>query len=157
MVALGRNRAVLDALAELDPARVVPLALDEHADLAAAIRDLTGSTDALLDTMGPTGETGPTMASLEALKMGGSAAFVGNVTATLPIPYSLLLDQQLTLIGSNWFTRDDALDLIVLIGRGTLDLSAIKPKVFSLDRVNDAIATAAMGRLRLDHVAVTFA
>jgi alcohol dehydrogenase len=118
--------------------------------VAAAAR----GSDVFLDAIGETSETRATAAALKALRRGGKAALLGGVSGDIPVNYQLALMRELTIIGSIWFPRRAAIDLLDLVASGVLDLSVTRPRTFGLDRVNDAVAAAASTAGGLDHVVV---
>ncbi|MCZ1002370.1 hypothetical protein O1M63_37065 [Streptomyces mirabilis] len=50
-----------------------------------------------------------------------------------------MMDQQLRLIGSAWFTAGEGQVMADMAGAGLLDLSPLEHQVFPLEQVNDAI------------------
>ena len=57
-----------------------------------------------------------------------------------PPQLSNLVLRDITVIGSFWFPRNTPGKLVRLIAGGSLDLSAIQPHCFALERISDALA-----------------
>ena len=155
VVALGRRREVLDELQAIDPERVRTIGLDEQEDLDAAIKDATdGGSHVAFDSVGSSADARSTVAALKSLRRRGTAVLVGNSQANLPIPYHEILDLERSLIGSNWFTRQEIAEVIGLLGNGSFDLNRFRVRSFPLQDVNQAIAEAD-GKVRgFEHVAL---
>ncbi|MGV4925572.1 zinc-binding dehydrogenase [Streptomyces sp. BHT-5-2] len=146
VVAAGRNREALDALAGLDP-RVVPVPLtgDRGTD-GPAIGAAAGPVDAVVDTLGAVPSPHPTMAGYDALRPDGSWVLVGGVRQELPIPYGDFMHRRLTLRGS-WAYRDaTVLGLWSMIRSGVLDLSVLDVTVVGLDDPAAALTVASRSR-----------
>ena len=71
---------------------------------------------------------------------GGIAVNIGAVAGDLPIDIHRMMDQQLRLIGSAWFTSGEGQAMADLVEAGVIDLSALEHQVFPLEQVNEAIS-----------------
>jgi threonine dehydrogenase-like Zn-dependent dehydrogenase len=71
----------------------------------------------------------------------GSSCWPGRsaVAGDLPIDIHRMMDQQLRLIGSAWFTSGEGQETADLIEAGLLDLSALEHHVSSLEGVDEII------------------
>ncbi len=141
VVAVGRNETALARLAALDP-RVRPVPLTDRAGTAAAIT-ADGEVDVVLDALGATGSSEPTLAGYDALRPGGSMVLVGGVREDLALPYGDLMRRRLTLRGSWMFTHGTLLRVWNSVRGGALDLSAIEVRTVGLDDPSAALALAA--------------
>jgi len=56
-----------------------------------------------------------------------------------------MIGLQLTIRGSEWFPRAAAGNLLHMAGSGALDFSCFKPRVFPLDKAQEAAALTARG------------
>jgi len=74
--------------------------------------------------------------------------------ADLPISYRMILGMELTLRGSVWCPRTAAAEMLAMIGAGSLNLSGLAPRVFPIERINEAIAAAAARPDGFEHVAL---
>jgi len=147
VVAAGREDAVLQRLASLDPRRVRPVSLrSEAAVYAREIADASEEADLVIDAFGAVTNAGPTLACLSALRLGGTAVIVGGVRANIPLPYANILRKELTIRGSYMYPRSAPSELLQLIGSGVLSLEAFQVHSFPLSAINEAIAQAASFR-----------
>ncbi|OZM82406.1 zinc-binding dehydrogenase [Pseudonocardia sp. MH-G8] len=138
VAAVGRNPAVLERLAALDP-RVQPVPLTDRAGTAAAI----GEVDVVLDALGPVPSADPTLAGVDALRSGGTMVLVGGVRRDLPIPYGAVMRRRLRLVGSWMFRRETLLRVWRLVAAGAVDLGALEPATVGLDDPAAALGLAA--------------
>lgn len=132
VVALGRRRAVLDQLAALDSRVLGATAMPEGAEV-----------DVLLTSI-DSAEAAPVAAVMAHVRRGGAMVAVARTGEPLPVPLGWLLSNDITLRGSLWFERRDLADLLAMIGSGVLDLSAVRQDVYPLERVDEALAAAAI-------------
>ena len=141
VVCLGRNRTVLSQLLGLGP-MVESVTLDELAASAGeAGAAAGGQADLVIDASGAH-DPKSTELALAALAYGGTAVWVGGVRADIAVPYTRMVTQQQSIIGSYMYERDCAAALVNLIATGTLDLTKFRIDAFGLDAINEAIAQA---------------
>jgi alcohol dehydrogenase len=156
IVALGRNREKIDAVARLSP-HIVPLAPAGTDFCSAAIRGATGGqgADVVLDAVGNGAAPDATIAAIGALAFGGRAVLVGvGLSGPLALDYTQIMYNQIAVQGSLWFPRRAAGQMIAMIAARTLDLSSIQPEIVDLDHVNDGVRAAARESMGLRHWAV---
>ena len=156
IVAIGRNKEILAELKHLNPQTIFTVSLDDTDDPNQAVMDATNGSgaDIALDAIGQVQDATSTMAAYASLASGGAMALVGNSLATLPVTYKSLLDREVKLMGSNWFSRRKMFELIGLIGSGALDITVFQATTYPLNGINQAIATA--GKVAgLGHIAMT--
>jgi alcohol dehydrogenase len=142
--AVGRNRAVLDDLANLAPRRVIPIGLEgpvEESRLQISSR--VAPVDMLLDTLGYVASAELTLACLNTLAPGGTAVFMGGVLTDIPISYLQVLGMQWTITGSFMFPPNAPKEVEQMMQAGLFDLDAIHLHSLPLSRINEAIQTAA--------------
>ncbi|MEO3872629.1 zinc-binding dehydrogenase [Nonomuraea sp. B12E4] len=143
VIVTGRRESALSALAQLDP-RVRPVVLtgDRARDTAALLAETDDGADLLLDVIGATPTTDPTLACVDALRLRGTAVLVGGVRHDLALPYQRIQRRQLTVTGSFMFDSRTALEVWELVRSGALDLSPVGAHVFGLDRFEAAMESA---------------
>ena len=154
IVVLGRRRAVLDALAALDPKRVIPVAVEDGRDAGKDIAAAASGADVVLDAIGDTDDATTTRGAIRALGRDGRAVFVGGLTTQPPVTATYMVLRGLSVIGSTWFPRAAAGEMLAMIGSGALDLGSLRTRTFPLERINEAIAAAGGGGGGFDHVAL---
>lgn len=155
IVALGRRRPALDALAALDPRRITTVAVEDGRDAAKDIVAAARGADVVLDAVGDTDDAAMTRGAIRALGRGGRAVFVGGLTTQPPVAATYMVLRGLTILGSTWFPRAAAGEMLAMIASGALDLSALSVRAFPLAQVNEAIAAALDSGSGLEHVALT--
>ena len=137
----GRDRALLARVKALAPGRIDVQAL-EDGPTDAWVRGLTDGlgVDIAISALG-TGAAIETMhQSLQSLRRGGRFVNVGAVSEALALNMKWLMDEQIQVIGSNWFTPAQGRDLAEMAASGVLDLSVLQHHRFPLASVNEAIS-----------------
>ncbi|MDQ0391592.1 zinc-binding dehydrogenase [Labrys monachus] len=155
VVAIGRDQAGLDRLAETLGPRVVAARVtgeDANADLAAVLA-AGGRADVGLDLLGRASSTATTLATLRALKRGGRLVLMGSAAAPLELAFGEMLGNDWEVVGNFMYRRSAPGQLAALAAAGLLDLSLVRIKRFALAQLPEAIAAAAVMR-DLDLVAV---
>ena len=74
--------------------------------------------------------------SLQGVRRGGKVVNVGGVADDLPVNMKWLMDEQVQLIGSNWFSTAQGQEIVHMVETGTLDVSYLEHVRFPLDEVN---------------------
>ncbi|MCX4759420.1 alcohol dehydrogenase catalytic domain-containing protein [Streptomyces sp. NBC_01275] len=136
----GRDKGLLDQVGKLADGRLRLHSLDDG-PLDEWIREETDGygADIYIDALGPGAPHETFRAGMRAMARGGIAVNIGAVAGDLPIDIHRMMDQQLRLIGSAWFTSGEGQALADLAGAGLLDLGPLEHQVFPLEQVNDAI------------------
>ncbi|MFJ2442595.1 alcohol dehydrogenase catalytic domain-containing protein [Streptomyces sp. NPDC087658] len=137
----GRDRGLLDQVGRLADGRVRVHALDDG-PVDAWIREETGGhgADIYIDALGPGAPHETFLSGMRAMARGGVAVNIGAVTGDVSIDIHRMMDQQLRLIGSAWFTSGEGQDMADMVEAGLLDLGPLEHQVFPLDQVNEAIS-----------------
>lgn len=145
VVAAGRDRAALDALARIGGARVRGVALSgDVADDMQAIRAAAGGTlDLAFDIVGNAADPNATLAALNSLRRGGRLVLMGSMTVDLPIPYTQVMLNDWEILGQFMYPRDAFKRLIDLTRGGLLDLRALRPVAHGFAALPDAMRAAA--------------
>lgn len=71
---------------------------------------------------------------------------MGGVQASLPLAYSHVMLNELTIRGAFMYPRQAPGDLLTMIATGVLDVSPIHVTSFPLERVNEALEQAAASK-----------
>ncbi len=143
ILAVGRNSNLLDRVKALSPERIHILNALEG-NLPERARALTegAGVDVVLDCLSAGSGSDPTMDGLISLRRGGRLAFIGGMDHSMVMTPIYLMVQQISFIGSCWFTTAEAQDMASMVGSGVLDLSAFQHKIYELDQVNEALIAA---------------
>ena len=152
VVAAGRDRDALSALSAAAGRRVRTVALsgDVAADVGA-IRNAAGSgAHIAFDMVGNAGDPRSTLAALTSLRRDGRLVLMGSMTVDLPIPYTQVMLNGWEILSQFMYPASAYRRLIGLVRSGLLDIDAIRPKLFPLAALHDAMdAAAATGNLEL--------
>jgi alcohol dehydrogenase len=145
VIAAGRNATTLDRLAAIAGPRVRTVAMngDVAAD-ARAIRAASGGGAHLaFDMVGGAGDPRSTLAALTSLKRNGRLVLMGSMTVDLPVPYATVMLNNWEILGQFMYPASAYRRLIELVRVTLLDLGAIRPSVFPLAALPEAMEAAA--------------
>jgi alcohol dehydrogenase len=145
IVAAGRDGAALAAVAAAAGPRVATVALtgDAAAD-ARAIREASGGgAHIAFDMVGNATDPRSTVSALTSLKRNGRLVLMGSMTVDLPLPYMQVMLNNWEIIGHFMYPASAYRRLVELVRSGLLDLAAIRPKVFPLTALCEAMEAAA--------------
>lgn len=145
VIAAGRNPIALDEVARVAGSRVSPVALkgDIQAD-ARAIREAAGGgAQVAFDMVGRARDPNATLAALHSLARGGRLVLMGSMTPDLPIPYGLVMWNDLEILGQFMYPATAYRRLLGLLRSGLLDITPIRPRVYPLPALREAMEAAA--------------
>lgn len=145
IVAAGRNQESLEEVVRLGGPRVVPFPLsgDIQKD-AAGIRLLAGGgAQMAFDQVGGAKDPNSTLAALHSLHRGGRLVLMGSMNVPLPLPYMDMMFNNWEIIGNFMYPTDAYLRLFDLVRAGLLNTNGIKPRVFPLALLPEAMEVAA--------------
>lgn len=148
IVAAGRNRAALEALARDAGPRVVPVALggEGEADAAALRAAAGGGAHLALDLVGRADSAAATLAALGALRRGGRLVLMGSMTVPLPLDYARVLLNDWEIIGNFMYRPAAYRRLVALVRGGLLDLDLVRLSRFAMEDLAAAMEQAARMR-----------
>jgi alcohol dehydrogenase len=137
----GRDEALLQRVKALDPKRIEVMALGEGStgQWAKTLTDGEGA-DFVISALGAKAPAATMVDSMKGVRRGGRVVNVGGVAEDLPVDVKWLMDEQIQIIGSNWFTTAQGQEMADMVATGTLDLSYLEHRAFPLERVNEAIS-----------------
>lgn len=96
--------------------------------------------DIVIDAMGPGSPKEPFLEALQSLNRGGFFVDIGAMQEQVPIDMFWVMSNDITLIGSSWFTTPVAQKMVDMVETGQLDLGFYEHRIFSLEAVNDAVS-----------------
>jgi alcohol dehydrogenase len=145
VVAVGRNAKALEALASAGGKRVVPVAVtgDVQADMEKIRAAANGGAQMAFDMVGGARDPNMTLAALRSLARGGRLVLMGSMTVPLPISYIDVMLNSWEILGQFMYPREAYQRLLDLMRGGQLDMKQIRPLVFPLARLHEAMETAA--------------
>lgn len=156
IVAAGRNRKALFALADRLGRQVVPVVLSGKVEKdTEKLKAAAGGAIQLgFDMVGQADSANGTLAVLNSLSRGGRLVLGGSMTVPLPLSYGDLLRNNWEVIGNFMYRPEAYRTLMSLIRAGKIDLEEINTSSFDLADLDQAIDAAS--RMRgLDCVVVT--
>jgi alcohol dehydrogenase len=144
VVAAGRNKAALEAIARVGGARVSTVALtgDAQADAAALRAACGGGAEMAFDMVGQASDPHATLAALHSLRRNGRLVLMGSMTTPLPIPYAALMLNNWEILGQFMYPASAYRRLLGLISSGQLDLAPIRPRAYPLAALPEAMEAA---------------
>jgi alcohol dehydrogenase len=123
----ARNAKLLERVRALSPERIEVFSVEGRGKLADWARGLTeGGVDVMVDTTGPHTPAQVMLDGLMAVRRGGKIVNIGGMMETLPLDMKWLMDEQIQVSGSVWFTSDEGQDMVDMVEAGTLDLSVFE-------------------------------
>lgn len=135
----GRDRDLLGRVEALAPNRIKTFSTRDG-DLSAWVRGtVSGGVDVYIDALGPGAPHEPFQQGMKSLRRGGRAVNIGATAGEVPLDVHHIMDQQLRLLGSCWFTAGEGADMAAMAASGVVDLSVFENVAFPLDRINEAI------------------
>jgi alcohol dehydrogenase len=150
VIAAGRDEEALAAVARAGGSRVTPVKLTGTAEAdAGSLRAAAGGgAHIAFDMVGAATDPNATLAALLSLRRVGRLVLMGSMTVPLPIPYTAVMLNDWEILGQFMYPRGAARRLVELVRSGLLDIRPIRPKVFPLADLPQAMdAAAAAGNL----------
>jgi D-arabinose 1-dehydrogenase-like Zn-dependent alcohol dehydrogenase len=137
----GRNDELLERVKSLAPNRIEVLKLGDKSsgEWAKTLTDGEG-VDFVISALGAKAPPETMLDSMQGVRRGGKVVNVGGVADVVPVDMKWLMDEQVQLIGSNWFSTAQGQELAHMVETGALDLSYLEHERFSLNDVNHAIS-----------------
>jgi alcohol dehydrogenase len=122
VIAAGRNRTALEALARLGGPRVASVVLsgDVEADAKALRAAGDGGAHMAFDIVGGAQDPNATLAALKSLRRGGRLVLMGSMGVPLPISYLEVMLNNLEIIGQFMYPRDAFMRLVDLAPGGPI-------------------------------------
>ena len=137
----GRNQKLLDRVKALAPDRIEVHSLSNGSTSEWVKKRTDGDgVDFMISALGPGAPASTMVDALRAVRRGGRAVNVGAVAETLPLDVHWLMDEQIQVIGSNWFTAAQGQEMAELAKAGLLNMSVFEHHSFPLEEVNKAIS-----------------
>ena len=112
---------------------------------ARAIREACGGGAHLaFDMVGNASDPRSTLAALTSLNRGGRLVLMGGMAVDLPIPYTQVMLNNWEIVGQFMYPASAYRRLIGLVRSGLLDIGALRPRVFALSDLGEAMEAAAV-------------
>ncbi|HEX4454673.1 MAG TPA: zinc-binding dehydrogenase [Kofleriaceae bacterium] len=145
VIAIGRRKEPLDALARTIGSRVVPIALrgEASADVNALRSAAGGGLNMILDMVGGATDASSTLTALRSLHRNGRLVLMGSMSVPVPVPYLDLMANNWEILGNFMYPATTYARLFSLVRAGLLDARAIRPRAFPFEDLPAAIEAAA--------------
>jgi D-arabinose 1-dehydrogenase-like Zn-dependent alcohol dehydrogenase len=137
----GRSQELLERVKSIAPDRIEVLQLGEKSsgEWARTLTDGEG-VDFVVSALGARAPVETMLDSMQGVRRGGKVVNVGGVSEAMPIDMKWLMDEQVQIIGSNWFTTAEGQEIVHMVETGAFDVSYLEHVPFPLDEVNHAIS-----------------
>jgi alcohol dehydrogenase len=144
VIAAGRNPDALEAVARAGGPRVstVTLTGNVQKDAGALRQASSGGAHMAFDMVGQARDPNSTLAALHSLRRGGRLVLMGSMTTDLPLPYTAVMLNSWEIIGQFMYPASAYRRLLDLLRSGQLDISAIRPRVYPLAALPEAMEAA---------------
>jgi alcohol dehydrogenase len=145
VIAAGRNRTALEAVARAAGPRVSTVTLTGEVQKdARGLREAAGGgAHMAFDMVGQARDPHSTLAALHSLRRGGRLVLMGSMTTDLPIPYTSVMLNSWEILGQFMYPASAYRRLLDLLRSGLLDISPIRPRVYPLAALPEAMEAAA--------------
>jgi alcohol dehydrogenase len=145
VIAVGRNTEALAHVATAGGRRVVPVSVsgDVQKDMEKIRAAATGGAQMAFDIVGGAQDPDMTLASLRSLGRGGRMVLMGSMAVPLPIPYVDLMLNDWEIIGQFMYPKQSYRGLLDLVRSGQLDMRKLRPVIFPIEQLPQAMEKAA--------------
>lgn len=136
----GRNKELLQRVKKLAPDRIEVLSLGE-CPMDKWSEEVTQGegVDVVIDALGPGATHEPLLEAVKTLRRGGKLVNVGAVAGHVPLDLHYMMDNDISVIGSVWFTTAQGQQMADFVEAGMVDMSVFEHRIFPLEKINDAI------------------
>ena len=140
ILAVARNEEILAKLKTIAPDRIFT-----HSTLNGPCtewaRQVTGGAgaDIVLQSLSPGAPAQVTMDAMMATARHGRIVTVGGAEDLLPFDPMWLMNNNISYIGSGWFSVAEGHAMSDMVGAGVVDMSHITNECFPLEKVNEAL------------------
>lgn len=143
ILAVARNRDILEKLKVLAPKRIFTHSNEDGpcTDWARELTDGEG-VDVVLEALSPGAPVQATLDAFQAVSRTGTLVTVGGSEEKVPIDPIWLMCNEISYLGSCWFTTQQGHDMANMAASGALDLSVLENVCFPLSQVNEALEAA---------------
>jgi alcohol dehydrogenase len=137
----GRDKKLLAAVKEIAPNRIEVFCSENNSitDWVKSQTDGDG-VHAALDCLGPGAPNETFLQALYSLRRGGMMVDVGAVQGEVPIKLHFLSSANRVIVGSLWFSTEEARELAGMAETGALNMSIFEHHGTQLKDINTAIS-----------------
>jgi alcohol dehydrogenase len=144
VIAAGRNKDALQAVARAGGRCVATVTLtgDVQHDAGLLRETAQGGAHMAFDMVGQARDPNSTLAALHSLRRGGRLVLMGSMTTDLPLPYTAVMLNSWEILGQFMYPVSAYRRLLDLLRAGLLDISAIRPRIYPLASLPEAMEAA---------------
>lgn len=138
----ARDRKLLQEFKALAPQRIEVHSI-EGGPIDIWARQFTENgegVDAFIDCNGPGAAAESFLQGMRSLRRGGRAVDIGALAGEVPLDVHFMMDNNQSLIGSQWFTTAEGQEMADMVGSGVADFSCLETHASPLAEVNEAIS-----------------
>lgn len=142
ILGVARNKALLEDVKALSP-RVIDIRTIDEGSIEEWARSFTVNSegvDIFIDCNGPGAGHEGFLEGVRSMRRGGVCVDIGALSGDTPLNVRGMMDNNQTLIGSAWFSTEEAQELADLVGAGHVDFSMLETQASPLEDVNEAIS-----------------
>lgn len=138
----GRDKALLAEIKALAPDRIEVHSINDGPidEWARSFTHNGEGVDAFIDCNGPGTSHDPFLQGVNSMRRGGVTVDIGAVMGPVAIDVHYLMDNNMRLYGSAWFTTAEGQEMADMVGAGVVDFSLLEHHCAPLDKVNEAIS-----------------
>ncbi len=96
--------------------------------------------DVVIDALSPGAPGKPMQDAIQSLNRGGCIVDVGSVNEEVPLDVFWMMSNNISFIGSSWFSAEQGQEMADLAEAGVLDLTFYDDQPYSLDNINEAVS-----------------
>lgn len=142
ILAVARNRQLLADLKAVAPRRIVTHSNDAGPCTTWAREQTDGEgPNVLIEALGPGSPAQATLEAMLSVARGGRIVTIGGMGTPFQIDPTWVILNQISYMGSIWFTTAQGDEMVRMAASGTLDLKRLVHRRFRLDQVSSALET----------------
>ena len=101
--------------------------------------------DVAIDALSPGAPGQPMQEAIESLNRGGCLVDVGSVNEKVPLDVFWMMSNNISFIGSSWFSAEQGQEMADMVETGALDLSFYDNQPYALNDINEAVGDSSDG------------
>ncbi|MDY0971414.1 alcohol dehydrogenase catalytic domain-containing protein [Siccibacter turicensis] len=137
----ARDESLFERVAQLaEPGRIQILKSGEEPADEWSQRVTGGrGVDIAVDALSPGAPPEPMKEAVKTLNRGGCLVNIGMVSQEVPLDVFWMMSNNISHIGSSWFSTEQGQEMADLVESGALDLSFFDNQAFPLEQINEAV------------------
>lgn len=138
----ARNDSLFERVRQLaEPGRIQILKSGEEPTDLWSQRVTEGrGVDIAVDALSPGAPPEPMKEAISTLNRGGCLVNIGMVSEDVPLDVFWMMSNNISHVGSSWFSTEQGQEMADMVEAGVLNLSFFDNQSFPLEQINDAIS-----------------